>query len=122
MEDGEVHKCNVLYQAIPYLLQYGLNRSMAIPTSPSEIPESERTPLVEWLLNIVAQQQQVIEQQQETISQLEAKVAQLEEQVGHLDEQLKASKKLKGKPKILPSQAQPSGGGDRQVRETSRFR
>lgn len=76
---------------------------MAIPSSPSEIPESERTPLVEWLLNIVAQQQQVIEHQQETISKLEAKVAQLEEQVTHLDEQLKASKKLKGKPKIQPS-------------------
>lgn len=67
---------------------------MAIPRSPSEIPESERTPLGEWLLNIVAQQQQVIEQQQETISKLEAKVAQLEEQVGHLDEQLKANKFL----------------------------
>ena len=76
---------------------------MAIPSFPSEIPESERTPLVKWLLNIVAQQQQVIEQQQETIGKLEAKVAQLEEQVAHLDEQLKASKKLKGKPKIQPS-------------------
>jgi len=43
------------------------------------------------------------EQQQETIGKLEAKVAQLEEQVGKLDEQLKASKKLKGKPKIQPS-------------------
>ena len=63
------------------------NRSMTIPASPFEIPESERTPLVEWLLNIIAQQQQVIEQQQETIGKLEAKVAQLEEKVGNLDEQ-----------------------------------
>ena len=76
---------------------------MTIPRAPFEIPESERTPLVEWLLNIIEQQQQVIEQQQETIGVLGAKVAQLEEQVGHLDEQLKASKKLKGKPKISPS-------------------
>jgi Membrane-bound metallopeptidase len=80
------------------------NRSMTCPASPFEIPESERTPLVEWLLNIIAQQQQVIEQQQETIGKLEAKVAQLEEKVGNLDEQLKESKKLKGKPKIQPSQ------------------
>ena len=76
---------------------------MTSPASPFEIPESERTPLVEWLVNIIGQQQQVMEQQQETIGKLEAKVAQLEEQVGKLDEQLKASKKLKGKPKIQPS-------------------
>ena len=76
---------------------------MTSPASPFEIPETERTPVVEWLLNIIAQQQQVIEQQQETIGKLEAKVAQLEEKVGNLDEQLKASKKLKGKPKIQPS-------------------
>lgn len=76
---------------------------MTCPASPFEIPEAERTPVVEWLLNIIAQQQQVIEQQQETIGKLETKVAQLEERVGNLDEQLKASKKLKGKPKLQPS-------------------
>ncbi|MGK7873697.1 MAG: transposase [Xenococcaceae cyanobacterium] len=51
---------------------------------------------MDWLLNLVAQQQQVIENQQDTI-------AKLEEKVSRLDEQLKAAKKLKGKPKIRPS-------------------
>lgn len=102
---------------------------MTIPRAPFEIPESERTPLVEWLLNIIEQQQQVIEQQQETIGVLGAKVAQLEEQVAHLDEQLKASKKLKGKPKIPPSklnqEAQPKdnrgkrAGSDKRSKKTS---
>lgn len=68
-----------------------------------DIPIGERTPLVEWLLNMIAEQQQVIEQQRDTIAKLEAKVSQLEEKVGNLDEQLLAAKKLKGKPKIRPS-------------------
>ena len=76
---------------------------MTLPPSPFDIPESERTPLVKWLLNIIAAQQQVIEQQQDAIGKLEAKASQLEEKVGNLDEQLKAAKKLKGKPKIRPS-------------------
>ena len=63
---------------------------------PREIGESERTPLVNWLMNLVAEQQQIIEKQQQTI-------AKLEEKVNTLDEELKASKKLKGKPKIRPS-------------------
>ena len=102
---------------------------MTTPNSPFEIAESERTPLVEWLLNIIAQQQQVIEQQQETIGKLEAKVTQLEEKVGNLEEQLKASKKLKGKPKIQPSklneaaeQTDKSGkraGSDKRSKKTS---
>ena len=61
-----------------------------------EIPESERTPLVNWLLNLVAEQQQTIEKQQQTITKLS-------EKVNSLDEELKAAKKLKGKPKISPS-------------------
>lgn len=43
-----------------------------------DIPESERTPLVEWLLKIIAQQQLVIEQQRDTIAKLEAKLLILE--------------------------------------------
>lgn len=69
---------------------------MTVSKLPIEIPKIERTPLVDWLLNLVAQQQQVIENQQDTI-------AKLEEKVSRLDEQLKAAKKLKGKPKIRPS-------------------
>ena len=61
-----------------------------------DIPESERTPLVEWLLNIIVEQQKLIDK-------LEAKVARLEQKVENLDEQLLIAKKLKGKPKIRPS-------------------
>jgi len=61
-----------------------------------DISESERTPLVEWLLKIITEQQQLIDQ-------LEAKVDQLEQKVENLDEQLLVAKKLKGKPKIRPS-------------------
>ena len=63
---------------------------------PIEITEGERTPLVNWLVNLVAEQQEIIEKQQE-------KIAKLEEKVNSLDEELKVAKKLKGKPKIRPS-------------------
>ncbi len=69
---------------------------MTLSHLPIEIPEGERTPLVNWLLNLVAEQQQIIEKQQQTIDKLEGKV-------NRLDEELKAAKKLKGKPKISPS-------------------
>jgi len=59
--------------------------------------------LVNWLLNLVAEQQEMLENQRGTIAKLEEKVAQLEEKVGSLDEQLKVAKKLKGQPKIRPS-------------------
>ena len=68
-----------------------------------KIPESERTPLVNWLLNLVAEQKQVIENQEETIADLQKKVERLEEQLKSLDEELKAAKKLKSQPKIRPS-------------------
>ena len=61
-----------------------------------DISESERTPLVEWLLKIITEQQQLIDR-------LEAKVDRLEQKVENLDEQLLVAKKLKGKPKIRPS-------------------
>lgn len=49
-----------------------------------------------WLVNLVAEQQEIISKQQE-------KIAKLEEKVNSLDEELKVAKKLKGKPKIRPS-------------------
>lgn len=61
-----------------------------------DIPSSERTPLVEWLLNIIAEQQQIIDK-------LSSKVCQLELHLENLDEQLLVAKKLKGKPKIRAS-------------------
>jgi uncharacterized coiled-coil protein SlyX/DNA-binding transcriptional MerR regulator len=94
---------------------------MTLPHLPSEIPESERTPLVNWLL-------QVIDQQQEVIAKLEEKVSQLEKKVGSLDEELKAAKKLPGQPQIRPStlnqeekQLKPRGkrpGSDKRSKKT----
>ena len=69
---------------------------MKLEHLPIEIPEGERTPLVNWLVNLVAEQQEIIREQQE-------KIAKLEEKVNSLDEELKLAKKLKGKPKIRPS-------------------
>jgi DNA-binding protein H-NS len=84
---------------------------MRLPNLPIEIPDSERSPLVNWLLDLITSQQQVIENQLETI-------AKLEEKVRNLDEQLKAAKKLKGQPKIRPStlnqeEKKPKEGGKR---------
>jgi DNA-binding transcriptional MerR regulator len=76
---------------------------MTLPYLAIDIPEGEQTPLVNWLLNLIAQQQQLLESQQETIAKLEKEVAQLQEKAASLDEQLLAAKKLKGKPKIRPS-------------------
>ena len=86
---------------------------MTHPFLPAEISESERTPLVNWLL-------QVIEQQQQVINKLEAEVNQLKAKVGSLDEELKAAKKLKGKPQIRPSrlnqeEKQPTKSGGRRA-------
>lgn len=76
---------------------------MTLEKLPIEIPEVERTPLVNWLLNLVTEQQQIIEKQQQTIEKQQQTIEKLSEKVNSLDEELKAAKKLKGKPKISPS-------------------
>lgn len=76
---------------------------MKSPQLPLDIPVEDRTPLVNWLLIIIADQQRMIEQQQATIQGLETKVDQLDTKVEHLAEELKKAKKLKGRPKIKPS-------------------
>ena len=92
---------------------------MTLPPTPFDIPESERTPLVKWLQEIIAAQQQVIEHQQSTIANLATKMSELEGKVSTLDEQLKAAKKLKSKPKIrastLNQQDQASGEGKKRA-------
>ncbi len=95
------------------------NRRMEMPPSLSEISESERTPLVKWLLNLVAEQQQVIEQQQSSLEKMEAYVGQLEQQLEKLEAELKAVKRLPKKPKIQASRLnqlekpEEEGGGKR---------
>ncbi len=69
---------------------------------PIEIPETERTPLVNWLLNLVAEQKQVIENQEKTIADLERKVARLEKQVKGSTRNLKFQE-TEEPPKIKPS-------------------
>ena len=76
---------------------------MTLEKFPIEIPEEERTPLVNWLLNLVAEQQEIISKQQQTIGKQQQTIAQLSEKVNSLNEELRAAKKLKGKPKISPS-------------------
>lgn len=76
---------------------------MTLEKLPIEIPEVERRPLVNWLLNVVTEQQQIIEKQQQTIEKQQQTIEKLSEKVNSLDEELKAAKKLKGKPKISPS-------------------
>jgi hypothetical protein len=86
---------------------------MESPHLPSNIPAEERTPLVNLLLNIIAEQQQVIEQQQKTIERLEAKVEVLESQVNVLEQELKKAKKLPKKPQLKPSNLESKGGGEK---------
>ncbi|MDJ0747322.1 MAG: transposase [Xenococcaceae cyanobacterium MO_167.B27] len=76
---------------------------MRLDQLPIEIPESERTPLVNLLLNLITEQQKIIENQQQIIGEQQEKIAKLEKKVSGLDEELKAAKKLKSKPKIRPS-------------------
>ncbi len=88
---------------VALLSEIWLNQNMTLPYLAIDIPEGERTPLVNRLLNLIAQQQQLLEGQQETIAKLEKEVTKLQEKAASLDEQLLAAKKLKGKPKIQPS-------------------
>ncbi len=87
---------------------------MEMPPSLSKISESERTPLVKWLLNLVGEQQQVIEQQQSSVEKLEAKVGQLEQQLEKLEAELKAGvadcpKSQKSRPAALTNRKNRKG-------------
>lgn len=63
---------------------------------PHDISEEDRTPLVNWLLNVIAEQRA-------TIEKLESKVEALETQVSVLETELKKAKKLPRKPKLKES-------------------
>ena len=98
-------------------VQVWSNRDMEMPPSLSEIQESERTPLVKWLLQLIGEQQVVIEQQQASLDQLEAQVRQFQEE-------LKAAKGLPKKPKIQASRLNhpenPEGEGGKRAGSTKR--
>ena len=88
---------------VALLWQIWLNQNMTVPYLAIDIPEGERTPLVNRLLNLIAQQQQLLEGQQEIRAKREKEVTKLREKAASIEEQLRAAKKLKGKPKIRPS-------------------
>jgi len=69
---------------------------MSSPKLPINICPEERTPLVEWLLSVIASQAA-------TIEILEQKTQALEAQVEQLSEALKKAKKLPGKPQLKAS-------------------
>jgi len=89
---------------------------------PIEIPEAERTPLVNWLLNLIVQQQQVISNQQEIITKLEEKVTHLEEKVGSLDSQSHCSQETEGETENSTKHSQPRGKQAPERGKTTWFR
>lgn len=84
---------------------------MNSPILPKDIAPEERTPLVEWLLAVIAQQQATIAAQSSEIEQLKGQVEQVEAA-------LKKAKKLPGKPQLKASSLEqpplkPKGEGKR---------
>ncbi len=67
------------------------------------IPESEKTPLVNWLLEIIKQQDAVIQSLQKQLLESQKQNATLQERVHTLEKELRQIKKLKEKPTIKPS-------------------
>ncbi|MGK7876007.1 MAG: hypothetical protein AB4426_22725 [Xenococcaceae cyanobacterium] len=63
--DWEQRRSGIKAIGLHQRLSICFNSRMKQPVLPIEIPKAERTPLVDWLLNLVAQQQQVIENQQD---------------------------------------------------------
>ncbi len=85
---------------------------MESPDLPHDISEEDRTPLVNWLLSIIAEQRT-------TIEKLEARVESLETQVSVLEEELKKAKKLPGKPKLKASNLEQKTSDNKSGRQGS---
>lgn len=68
-----------------------------------DIPETERTPLVEQLLQIIRLQQQRIHQLEDQVRLQQERIAQLQERVHHLEDEIARLKGLKTRPRIAPS-------------------
>ena len=82
-----------------------MNRS----PEPSQKEESELMSLRE----MVHEQQKLIEEQRQRIGELEEKLAKQDKRVKELEEELKASKKLKGRPKLKASRLNETEGRKR---------
>jgi len=68
-----------------------------------DIPETERTPLVEQLLEIIRLQQERIHQLEDQVRLQQERIAQLQERVHQLEEEIARLKGLKTRPRIAPS-------------------
>jgi hypothetical protein len=68
-----------------------------------DIPETERTPLVEQLLEIIRLQQQRIHQLEDQVRLQQERIAQLQERVRPLEDEIARLKGLKTRPRIAPS-------------------
>jgi len=68
-----------------------------------EIPEPERTPLVERLLEIIHLQQERIHQLEDQVRLQQERIAQLQERVQQLEDEIARLKGLKTRPRIAPS-------------------
>ncbi len=68
-----------------------------------DIPETERTPLVEQLLLIIRLQQERIHQLEDQVCLQQERIAQLQERVHQLEDEIDRLKGLKTRPRIAPS-------------------
>ena len=68
-----------------------------------DIPETERTPLVEQLLEIIRLQQERIHQLEDQVRLQQERIAQLQERVHQLEDEIARLKGLKTRPRIAPS-------------------
>ena len=74
-----------------------------MPIVMPDIPETERTPLVEQLLEIIRLQQQRIHQLEDQVRLQQERIAQLQERVHQLEDEIARLKGLKTRPRIAPS-------------------
>jgi hypothetical protein len=68
-----------------------------------DIPETERTPLVEQLLQIIHHQQERIHQLEDQVRLQQERIAQLQQRVHQLEDEIARLKGLKTRPRIAPS-------------------
>lgn len=76
---------------------------MDIKQQLTNIQESEKTPLVKWLLEIVKQQDHYIQFLHKQNDDLQKQNIELQDRVSNLEKELRQIKKLKEKPNIKPS-------------------
>jgi Transposase IS66 family len=74
-----------------------------MPIVMPDIPETERTPLVEQLLQIICLQQERIHQLEDQVRAQQERIAQLQERVHQLEDEIARLKGLKTRPRIAPS-------------------